>query len=299
MKKMLLLMAMSGCGLLSFAQPGVWVQKADVGTTQSNAPLTKKDAVGFAIGDKGYVGTGQNALNNITRDFQAYDPATNTWTALAMFGGPSRSGAAGFAIGGKGYIGTGSDSTVTPWGSDFWAYDTATGAWSQVASFGGGGRQYATGFSIGNYGYLGAGNNVYGDQDDFWQYDPVANTWTKKANFGGGPRYSTVGFSINGKGYMGTGNDPDNVQTPTFYSDFWEYDTAADTWTQKADFGGGTRSLAVGFSIGNYGYIGTGNESISNGIVADGQRDLWQYDPTSDTWTQKANMPVGRPPVSP
>ena len=40
--------------------------------------------------------------------------------------------------------------------------------------------------------------------------------------------------------------------------DFWEYDPAANTWTQKADFGGTARDGAVGFSIGSKGYIGTG-----------------------------------------
>ena len=66
--------------------------------------------------------------------------------------------------------------------------------------------------------------------------------------------------------------------------DFWEYDPAANTWTQKADFGGGTRSQAVGFSIGNKGYIGTGKEDWAY------KRDFWEYDPATDTWTQKADF---------
>lgn len=33
---------------------------------------------------------------------------------------------------------------------------------------------------------------------------------------------------------------------------------AANTWTQRADFGGIARLYAVGFSIGNKGHIGTG-----------------------------------------
>ena len=41
--------------------------------------------------------------------------------------------------------------------------------------------------------------------------------------------------------------------------DFWEYDPVGNTWTQKADFGGTARYAAVGFSIGNKGYIGTGH----------------------------------------
>jgi len=33
---------------------------------------------------------------------------------------------------------------------------------------------------------------------------------------------------------------------------------AGDTWTAKTAFGGTARLTPVGFSIGNYGYIGTG-----------------------------------------
>src|SRR5436190_787996 len=54
---------------------------------------------------------------------------------------------------------------------------------------------------------------------------------------------------------------------------------AQGTWTKKADFGGGARSGAVGFSIGNKGYIGTG-----------GDKDFWEYDPASNTWMQKADF---------
>ena len=34
---------------------------------------------------------------------------------------------------------------------------------------------------------------------------------------------------------------------------------AQSTWTQKTDFAGTARTGAAGFSIGNKGYIGTGN----------------------------------------
>ena len=66
--------------------------------------------------------------------------------------------------------------------------------------------------------------------------------------------------------------------------DFWEYDPVTNIWTQKADFGGTARTAAVGFSIGNKGYIGTGN---SGGVF---QKDLWEYDPLTDTWQQKSDF---------
>ncbi|MCX5849701.1 MAG: hypothetical protein NTW65_09645 [Deltaproteobacteria bacterium] len=58
------------------------------------------------------------------------------------------------------------------------------------------------------------------------------------------------------------------------------------TWTQKADFGGTARGFAVGFSIGNKGYIGGGVSTAWN-------NDFWEYDPANDTWTQKADFGGG------
>ena len=65
-------------------------------------------------------------------------------------------------------------------------------------------------------------------------------------------------------------------------NDFWEYTPATNTWVQKANYGGGQVSQAVGFSIGNYGYIGTGYPSNTN---------FYAYNQTNDTWTQKASFP--------
>ena len=71
--------------------------------------------------------------------------------------------------------------------------------------------------------------------------------------------------------------------------DFWEYDPTSNNWTPKADFAGGERYLAVGFSIWQKGYIGTGTDW--NELY----KDFWEYDPASDTWTRKADFGgVGR-----
>ena len=75
----------------------------------------------------------------------------------------------------------------------------------------------------------------------------------RKPTSGEQPRLDAVGFSIGSKGYIGTG-----LPISGFVKDFWEYDPATNTWTQKADFGGTARHSAVGFSIGSKGYIGTG-----------------------------------------
>ena len=58
-----------------------------------------------------------------------------------------------------------------------------------------------------------------------------------------------------------------------YTKDFWEYDPSTNTWTQKLDFGGTARHGAVGFAIGNKGYIGTGYNGTS------GTKDFWEYNP--------------------
>ena len=170
------------------------------------------------------------------------------------------------------------NSAVTAYGNEL---SFTTPYWIQKADFCGTGKYRAVGFSISDKGYIGTGFGTGGSYTkDFWEYDPTTDTWTQKADFGGSARYDAVGFSINNKGYIGTGRE-ENVGYPI---DFWEYDQATDTWTQKAGFGGSGRQDAVGFSIGNKGYIGTG-EYYSSGWV--NIKDFWEYDHTTDSWTQK------------
>jgi subtilisin family serine protease/N-acetylneuraminic acid mutarotase len=254
---------------------GVWTQKADfVGGTRYYA-------VGFSIGSKGYIGTGQDSSSSYKKDFWEYDPATNIWTRKADFGGTARRGAVGFSINNKGYVGTGYNSS---WNKDFWEYDQITNIWTRKADFGGTARSGAVGFSIGNKGYIGTGDLGTGNSGttgakDFWEYDPAVNTWTQRTDFGGTGRSNAVGFSIGGKGYIGTGYD--NTSSST--KDFWEYDSAANTWTKKADFGGGLRSGATGFSIGSNGYMGTGSYYNNSNGSSTYYQDFWEYTPTDTT----------------
>ncbi len=253
----------------------LWVQKSDLGYNAPNvpAPTARSGAVGFSIGSKGYIGTGYD-IETYKRDFWEYDPAANTWTQKADFGGIARSNAVGFSIGSKGYVGTGYRNGDK---KDFWEYDAAANSWTPKADFAGTARSGAIGFSIDSKGYIGTGSGN-GYKKDFWEYDPDADTWTQKTDFGGSARSSAVGFSVGSKGYIGTGSDG------VYKNDFWEYDPDINTWMQKADFGGSARSSAIGFSVGSKGYIGTG-------AATDGdKKDFWEYNTDINTWTQKADF---------
>ena len=112
--------------------------------------------------------------------------------------------------------------------------------------------------------------------------------WAPKAYFAAPERKQPIGFCIGNRCYLGTGGDIGHGAVN--YDDFWEWDPFTDTWIQKATFPGGPRTLAVAFSIGHKGYIATGwssNAYTYNGAY----NDLWEYDPVSNSWTQKASMP--------
>ncbi len=57
-------------------------------------------------------------------------------------------------------------------------------------------------------------------------------------------------------------------------------------WTEKASFGGEKRTRAVSFAIGDYGYVGCGEDTVEMT-----HNDLWRYDPVADVWSQMMTLP--------
>jgi N-acetylneuraminic acid mutarotase len=262
-----------------------WDQTTKVWTRKADYPgNTTGIAVSFSIGTKGYIGTGNDFKTiGFTNEFWEYDPGTDRWTQKASLPTiPGRALAVGFSIGTKGYIGLGNKDLFTTGGNpnpsyyqDFWEWDQTANEWTKKADFPGNTRSGAVGFSIGNKGYIGTGGDGTNYSKDFWEWDQSTNVWTKKADFEGIGRSEAVGFSIGNKGYIGTGYS--SGTTLNILIDFWEWDQETNIWTEKANFGGIARSSAVGFSIGNKGYIGTG--ANGPGIIYASQ-DFWEYDPT-------------------
>lgn len=247
--------------------------------TAPSSPFTARNAcAGFAIGTKGYFGTGSD-VSGEKADWYEYDPATDSWTQKASFPGGVREAMICFSIGSKGYVGLGDIGGTTAF-ADFWEYDPSTDTWTAKANFPGGARSTAVGFSIGTKGYVGCGDDFTNLKNDFYEYDPSTDTWTAKANFGGTARSDASGFSIGSKGYIGVGDDGGAQMK----KDFWEYDPSTDTWIAKANFGGGNRTTATAFSLNSLGYIGAGD----NGTAL--KKDFWSWDPMTNTWTAITNF---------
>ncbi len=188
----------------------------------------------------------------------------------------------GFSINNKGFILGGmvnfekGESDHVP---DLWMYDPVTQDWIKQAPYPGNyvGLVDEQVFVIGDNAYVIQDNSV-------WQYNQPSNQWMLKHAFPGLDRISGTAIAINGKGYVGLGFGV--TGNPTDLKDWWQYDPATDSWTQKNNFGGEAREQAAGFSIDGRGYVVLGTHNGTN------FKTVWQYDPTADSWTKKQNCPA-------
>ncbi|WP_153797067.1 Kelch repeat-containing protein [Foetidibacter luteolus] len=162
--------------------------------------------------------------------------------------------------------------------------DEESGNWIKRSSFGGAQRTEAASFVIGDTAYVGTGYDGENRLKDFWLYNADGNTWQQRAVFRGTARNSAVGFSANGKGYIATGYDGVNK-----LKDVWRYDPSSNSWDQMNDFAGSARYDAAAFSIADKGYITTGYADLETGGSGN-VKDCWQYNPGSDSWTEKNNF---------
>jgi N-acetylneuraminic acid mutarotase len=247
-------------------QYDTWTRKADL--PGGNLVYS----VAFAIGEKGYVGTGQDGDGRPLKEFWEYDPRLDAWTRKADFPGSARAFAVGFAIDSTGYIGTGFGAGN--YFRDFYEYHPSTNTWSPgiaIPSV----RAEAYSFVVDGKAYAGGGRNTTRIHD-FYMYDPATRSWTEKTSI---PTYNyTAGnssFTLRGKGYVGLGYDL--LRREPLYStqQVFEYDPVLNTWRPLPDFGGIYRTYAVGFAIGDVGYFGTGIAIY----LTHSYQDFWAYMP--------------------
>lgn len=241
-----------------------WTQKADLPSQGRDA------AISFCLGNYGYAGTGYGTFD----DLWQYDPLSNNWVSKAVMPNQPRYGAVAAACLGKGYAGLGQ---YLGFKNDWWEYDPSLDMWTQKSSFPGSPREYASSFCIDSIVYVGCGLDSIGPQRDWWKYNPGSNSWgvMDSIPLPGSGSFLCVSFSLLGKGYV----------IPGYFGghSVYEYDPILQVWNTKNPFPGTGRYAATGFTIGAYGYIGTGD----TGYMTPHVKDFWQYDPYTDQWYQK------------
>jgi hypothetical protein len=225
----------------------IWTQKADFGGTARYA------AVGFSINGKGYIGTGNDGVNE--NDFWEYDTTSDSWTQKAFFGGLERMGAFGMSIGSKGYIGGGSSNYT-----DFWEYNPANDTWTQKANIIVYDPIYAQCFAIGGHAYVLTDNSGAGS--DLGEYDPASNTWVLVGNLSQ-MRNEGVGFAIGNKGYVSTGNFSGRKKDLWQYTPCTSFPSASITANGPTTFcSGGSVTLTASTGLSYQWWSGETTQSI-------------------------------------
>lgn len=278
--------------------PGGWKQKADFPTVKG-----RMKAVGFSIGKYGYMGSGTEDGVTPLADFYKYDPVANSWSPIAPLGDGTtnypRFDAVAFSFDNSAFVLTGTDAQN--FFGDVWQYDPVADQWSQRPNMPGTKRSQAVTWVHNGVGYLVTGYAPGGQWVigtacyDFWKFDPTqpgnagwrrlrdiynTNSATYDDAYTNIIRYRAAGFVINGqttgdKAYITTGSNG----TASVYT--WEYDFNTDLWTEKTPYEGAAREGAVGFTIGNRGFIATG---VSGSAAYDDCREFFpnqiynQYD---------------------
>lgn len=172
--------------------------------------------------------------------------------------------------------------------------------WLQKANFPGTSKAKSTAFTIGNKIYvMGGVDNFSNILKDFWEYDIPSDSWTQKPNFPGPERYGATSFVLNNKGYIAIGGNDFG-----YLDDLWEYDPLTGNWNQKTGLPAGSpqhenqRTESWSFVVNNKAYLGGGEGFVfgPNGTSNIAFYDIWEYNPVTDTWMQKSDIPdfIGR-----
>jgi N-acetylneuraminic acid mutarotase len=136
---------------------------------------------------------------------------------------------------------------------------------------------------------IGGGKTAYGAYlSTVEEYDLATDTWTKKADMPTARNGHAAGV-VNGKIYVIGGEPSAQASLQTVE----EYDPATDEWTKKADMPTRRTFLcasAVNGKIYAIGGVIAGEPAVPNRYTS----AVEEYDPATDTWTKKADMPTQR-----
>lgn len=247
-------------------------------TSMPTAAGLRYGAVAFTANGKGYVAGGNNGNGVYLKDVWLFNPDSTTTVGSTVTVGKWRQvaslpvalyGAVGGSLNNVGIVGSGFDGSNNT--NIFYRYNPTTNAWSQLpVPFPGDKRTGASAFVAANQFYVVGGSNNSANVTDVYAYDAAATKWTAKRflrsvsnstetyDYSGVARSQAVAFTVNDKGYVALGGST--------LTTCYEYSPADDAWTLKNPISGATgtgatgtaRNNAVGFGIGNYGYVGLG-----------------------------------------
>ena len=123
----------------------------------------------------------------------------------------------------------------------------------------------------------------------FAGFASAQDQWVIKDSLKGAPRSVASSFVIGGDGYAICGLDGNGFRRKAYSYTYWQDDWDAEPALGGLNGAGLNRGSASAFAIGTKGYVCLG-QGETNGFF----NDLWEFDPVTSTWTQKASF-IGSP----
>jgi N-acetylneuraminic acid mutarotase len=237
----------------------------------------------YAIaGEGGKSSIGPSGVNTV----QAFNPRTNSWTNRTPIPVPLRFHNGGAVIAGKIYV-AGGDMNDFQTTASLLVYDPVPNTWTSKRSMPHTNSAGVSAAINGKLYVLTSCRNSEACESDLpptlYRYDPVTDQWTT-LHPPPSPHSFGVGAVINGKWYVVGGGrvGPGRLDV---------YDPATNTWSTKAPLNQ-SRSEAAGTVSGGKLYVFGGQ--LFDGISNVNVRTTSVYDPATNTWTERRQMPDPR-----
>ncbi|MFK7774705.1 MAG: PKD domain-containing protein [Saprospiraceae bacterium] len=239
--------------------------------TSEELPINLSNATNFIINEKVYFGFGNSNFGTEALAFYSYSFQNSSFQYECNL--PSNQASpgqlidpVGFAHDGFGYL-IGRDQNDNTQ-KRMWEFNPSAQEWTEFGTYSCEGNAGMFHFIINEKLYIGLGNEYsyssFDSRNDVWAYDLTNNTWAKKNDFPGVGRRDGISFTHNGKGYFGFGLNADPITGAVkSFSDLWEYDIVADSWTKIVDMPVPNKQELFAFVFGNSLYFGGGNNGQS------------------------------------
>ena len=140
------------------------------------------------------------------------------------------------------------------------------------------GRACATAFVVNNLVYVFAGRDSAGiAHNDLWLYSPGDDKWVSLGATPLSPRLNATACVKDGSVYLGLGFLGKYGQDTCYLRDWWEFNPAAGTWKQLADYPNSYTDKATAFADDGELYVGYG-------FCWNYRRDMFRYTIAENRW---------------
>ncbi|HEV2348981.1 MAG TPA: kelch repeat-containing protein [Terriglobia bacterium] len=258
---------------------GTWAHKTSMPTARSSLQGAAVNGLLYAVG-------GNNGRD--TAVVEAYNPASDVWSAVASLNQSNYGGDTGryqgsaVAVNGKVYMMGGWTNSPPLPSNTLSIYDPGTNAWSVGPTIPGSGYTACSEAAvIGSKIYLlNACNGYDGYSQQLSIFDTVANSWTTGPS---APRNHNAGLgtALNGKFYVTGGSDG------TMQPEVDVFDPSTAQWTTVGSMPVNLYGMAGDVINGKWYVVGGSDGTTIYNTV-------WIYDPVANTWTSGPAAPTAR-----